>query len=203
MNKSCTLNRPTIEARANSQRQRQRRHNTNSIPTTNSTDSTPIPLPQSHLHRTRSEVALQEANELADWRENRMYHRLLTGMIRRSQEKGLDQNPKVIRSLENLMQIQASPISSLGTSSKQNEEWGIISYSPYENENQEARNSPEEQSKIKSSSAPSSWSSAMSGGGMNSPSLSRRPSRIRLSLTPLQESLKHSFKDEGIFDLEM
>ena len=185
----------------------QRRRNTNSIPTSDSTDSAPIPLPQSHLHRTRSEVALQEANELADWRENRMYHRLLTGMIRRSQEKGLDQNPKIIRSLENLMQIQASPISSLGTSSKQNEEWGIISYSPYENENQEARNPHEEQpsssSSIKSSSASSSWSSAMSGGGMSSPSLSRRPSRIRLSLTPLQESLKHSFKDEGIFDLEM
>ena len=193
-----------MESRAS---QRQRRRNTNSIPTSDSTDSAPIPLPQSHLHRTRSEVALQEANELADWRENRMYHRLLTGMIRRSQEKGLDQNPKIIRSLENLMQIQASPISSLGASSRQNEEWGIISHSPYENEKEEARNSPEEQSNsssIKSSSASSSWSSAMSGGGgMNSPSLSRRPSRIRLSLTPLQESLKHSFKDEGIFDLEM
>mmetsp|Transcript_16150 Transcript_16150/g.26511 ORF Transcript_16150/g.26511 Transcript_16150/m.26511 type:complete len:189 (+) Transcript_16150:343-909(+) len=186
-------NKPSIDLRYS------QRRGINSIPTdTDSTNSAPIPLPRSHLHRTRSEVALEAANELADWRENRMYHRLLTGMIRRSQEKGLDQNPKIIRSLENLIQIQASPISSLDTSSKQNEEWGIISCSP-DDENQEARNSQEPyiSSTMKSSSA-SSWSSAMSGG-MSSPSLSRRPSRIRLSLTPLRES----FKDEGIFDLEL
>eukprot|EP00985_Skeletonema_marinoi_P010347 scaffold4863_cov149-Skeletonema_marinoi.AAC.6 len=85
------MNKPTIDSRSS------QRYGNNSSPT-NSTDSAPIPLPRTHLHRTRSEVALEEANKLADWRENQMYHRLLTGMIRRSQEKGLDQNPKIIRS---------------------------------------------------------------------------------------------------------
>ncbi len=172
---------------------RRRRRDTPSP--TNSTDSAPIPLPQTHLHRTHSEVALEEANELAEWREHRMYHRLLTGMIRRSQEKGLGQNPMVIRSMENLMLTQASPIT-MDTSSKQNEEWGIIS--PDENEGACTSHGPSS-----SSSSLSSWNSAMSGGRSSS-GLSRRPSRIGLSLAPLKESLKSSFKaDEGIFDLEL
>mmetsp|Transcript_14857 Transcript_14857/g.22866 ORF Transcript_14857/g.22866 Transcript_14857/m.22866 type:complete len:189 (-) Transcript_14857:96-662(-) len=188
------MNKPTIDSRSS------QRYGNNSSPT-NSTDSAPIPLPRTHLHRTRSEVALEEANKLADWRENQMYLRLLTGMIRRSQEKGLDQNPKIIRSMENLVQTQASPISSLDNSSKNNEEWGIISCSP--DENQGARNSHDpHSSSSKNLSSVSSWNSAMSGG-YSSSSLSRRPSRIRLSLTTLRESLKASFKDEGIFDLEM
>ena len=172
-------------------RSRRRRRDDNPSPT-NSTDSAPIPLPQTHLHRTRSEVALAEANELADWREQRMYHRLLTGMIRRSQEKGLGQDPMIIRSLENLMQIQSEKID---TSSKQNEEWGIIS--PNEDEGACTSHQPSS-----SSSSLSSWSSAMSGG-MSSSGLSRRPSRVGLSLATLRESLKSSFKDEGIFDLEL
>lgn len=178
---------------ADSRSSRRRRRDTPSP--TNSTDSAPIPLPQTHLHRTRSEVALDEANELADWREHRMYHRLLTGMIRRIQEKGLGQNPMIIRSLENLMNTHASPMP-MDTSSKQNEEWGI--FSPDGNEG--AGTSHDHSS---SSSSLTSRSSAMSGGRSSS-GLSRRPSRIGLSLAPLKESLKSSFKaDEGIFDLEL
>ncbi len=171
--------------------------------------SPPIPFPQTHLRRTTSEVALEEANRLAEWRENQMYHRLLTGMMRRSKEKGLDQHPKIIRSLENLMQTHASPISSLEPSSKQNEEWDVITCSCSTDENQGigmglTRNSGGSHGSLSRHSSPaSSWSSAMNGWSSSS-SLSRRPSRARLTLAPLKESLKSSFKiEEGIFDLEL
>lgn len=169
--------------------------------------SPPIPFPQTHLRRTYSEVALEEANRLAEWRENQMYHRLLTGMMRRSKEKGLDQHPKIIRSLENLMQTQASPISSLEPSSKQNEEWDVITCSCSTKEDQGMglkRNSGDSYGYPSRHSSPaSSWSSAMNGWSSSS-SLSRRPSRARLTLAPLKESLKSSFQiEEGVFDLEL
>ncbi len=195
---------PIISTMMNSHSRSRRMRRDNNPSPTNSTDSAPIPLPRTHLHRTRSEVALAEANELAEWRENRMYHRLLTGMIRRSQEKGLGQDPMIIRSLENLMQTQASPVT-MNTSSKQNEEWGVFSCSPDDNEGACASHEPSTSSSINShsSSSLSSWSSAMTGGKSNS-GLSRRPSRIRLTLAPLKESLKSSFRGDGIqFDLEL
>lgn len=58
-----------------------------------------------------------------------MYQRLLTGMFLSCQR--LDYHPKVIRSLENLMQTQALPLSSLEasntTSDQLNEEWLVCS----------------------------------------------------------------------------
>ena len=131
-----------------------------------------------------------------------MYHRLLTGMFRRSQEKGLDQNPKIIRSMENLMKTHASTITSLETSSKHNEEWGIFMCGPEPEEQQEMNQIKSSSSSLlHHSSSVTSLNSAINGS--SSLSLSRRPSSRRLSLAPLRESLKSSFTHEGIFELEI
>lgn len=168
-------------------------------------NSAPIPFPKSHLRRTISEVELEHANKMADWREHQMYHRLLTGMVRRSQDKGLDQHPKIIRSLENLMLTQASPIDSLEPSSKQNEEWGVIADSSRGCRCGIGRGSLSSNCSSCSSKGPStSWSSAMGSSSTSSLSLRRRPSRSNLA--PLKETapLKASWRlEEGIFDIEL
>lgn len=158
------------------------------------TDSAPIPLPHSHIHRTHSELALDEANKMADWRESQMYIRLLTGMIRRSHEKGLDQHPKIIRSLENLMLTQASPISSLQPSSKLNEEWGVIGESCRSCVAENCSRHPS----CTSCSRGSTWSSAMNGFSQQSSRLPSRP-----TLKPLDALKSPHCDEEGIFDLEM
>ena len=176
-----------------------KRRDSSSPTNNNSSNSAPIPFPQTHVRRTYSEVALDQANKVAEWRETQMYHRLLTGMILRSHEKGLDQHPKIIRSLENLVLTQASPISN-----KHNEEWGVITEDDQGMDR--TRNSCDSSySPSRQTSSVSSWSSAMNGCPPCSSSLSRRPSRARLTLAPLKESLKSSFKgyEECIFHLEL
>ena len=161
-------------------------------------NSAPIPFPKSHLRRTISEVELEHANKMADWREHQMYHRLLTGMVRRSRDKGLDQHPKIIRSLENLMLIQASPIDSLEPSSKQNEEWDVIA------DNSSGRRCSIGRGSLNSSTCSNSSSSKGPSTGSSSLSLRRRPSRSNLA--PLKETapLKLSWRlEEGIFDIEL
>ncbi len=169
-------------------------------------NSAPIPFPKSHLRRTISEVELEHANKMADWREHQMYHRLLTGMVRRSRDKGLDQHPKIIRSLENLMLTQASPIESLEPSSRQNEEWGVIADSSSGRRCSNGRDSLNSSncSSCSSKGPSTSWSSAMGTSGSSSLSLRRRPSRSNLA--PLKETapLKLSWRlEEGIFDIEL
>lgn len=188
----CTMNKPKIGHGSGSSQ----RYSSGSSP-----NSAPIPLPSTHLRRTTSEVDIEEAHKIAEWRETRMYHRLLTGMMKRSQEKGLDQNPKIIRSLENLMLTQASPIE---TSSKQNEEWDIIGIDEQQGMGRGQKSENLYSSSLSKKPSATSWNSAMSGGWSSS-SLSRRPSRGHLStLAPLKESLKSSFvAEQGIFDLEI
>ena len=170
-----------------------------------SNNSAPIPFPKSHLRRTTSEVELEHANKMADWREHQMYHRLLTGMVNRSRDKGLDQHPKIIRSLENLMLTQASPIDSLEPSSKQNEEWDVIADNSSGCRCGIGRGSLNSNCSSCASKGPStSWSSAMGTSSTSSLSLKRRPSRSNLA--PLKETapLKASWRlEEGIFDIEL
>jgi hypothetical protein len=100
-----------------------------SITSTHSSSSESIPIPRpkdKSRHTDYSQIDMEHASKVAEWQDSQMYHRLLTGMFRSSQRLG--HHPKIVRSLENLIQTQASPLSSLETSSNrtsdnQNEEW--------------------------------------------------------------------------------
>ncbi len=97
------------------------------LPTTHSSSkSIPIPLPENNdRHNRCAQLDIKHASKVAEWQESQMYQRLLNGMFLSCQR--LDYHPKVIASLENLMQIQALPVSSLeapnATSEEQNETW--------------------------------------------------------------------------------
>ena len=90
-----------------------------------SSKSIPIPTnDEKHLENTHSQIDFEHASKVAEWQESQMYQRLLTGMFLSYQRLG---NPKIIRSLENLMLTQAIPLSSTDASTttreKQNEDW--------------------------------------------------------------------------------
>ncbi len=97
-----------------------------------SKSSTPIPIPNDEvncLHKKYTQSDAEHASKLAEWQDSQMYQRLLHGMFLSCQRS--DYHPKAIRSLENLMQTQSLPLSSLeassSTSGKQNEEWAVCS----------------------------------------------------------------------------
>mmetsp|Transcript_26624 Transcript_26624/g.56254 ORF Transcript_26624/g.56254 Transcript_26624/m.56254 type:complete len:173 (+) Transcript_26624:331-849(+) len=71
--------------------------------------SSSIPLPQTHICRTNSEVNLEEAKRLYEWRNDMMYHRLISGMIRRGKEVGY--HPRISQAVNNIIHTQATPVS--------------------------------------------------------------------------------------------
>eukprot|EP00580_Thalassiosira_gravida_P000972 CAMPEP_0201623490 /NCGR_PEP_ID=MMETSP0492-20130828/47963_1 /ASSEMBLY_ACC=CAM_ASM_000837 /TAXON_ID=420259 /ORGANISM="Thalassiosira gravida, Strain GMp14c1" /LENGTH=180 /DNA_ID=CAMNT_0048093139 /DNA_START=209 /DNA_END=751 /DNA_ORIENTATION=+ len=78
-----------------------------------------IPVPQSHIRRTHSEIDLEREKELYQYRDGIMYHRLINGMVRRGQALG--HHPSTInRSVMNIMQTQASPITVSDTTTDNN-----------------------------------------------------------------------------------
>eukprot|EP00986_Skeletonema_menzelii_P017921 scaffold22797_cov152-Skeletonema_menzelii.AAC.1 len=95
-----------------------------------SSKSTPIPIPnhdENCRHNKYYQSDVEHASKVAEWQESQMYQRLLHGMFLSCQRS--DYHPKAIRSLENLMQTQALPLSSLealsATSDNHNEEWVV------------------------------------------------------------------------------
>ena len=95
---------------------------------TSHSSSKSIPIPRSNddgRNSTFSQIDMEHASKVAEWQESQMYQRLLNGMFLSCQR--LDYHPKIIRSLENLMQTQSLPLSSLEasntTSDNRNEEW--------------------------------------------------------------------------------
>ena len=97
-----------------------------------SKSSTPIPIPNDDdncncLHKKYTQSDAEHASKLAEWQDSQMYQRLLHGMFLSCQRS--DYHPKAISSLENLMQTQSLPLSSLeasrATSGKENEEWVV------------------------------------------------------------------------------
>ncbi|KAL7461035.1 hypothetical protein ACHAXS_001471 [Conticribra weissflogii] len=68
--------------------------------------SASIPMPTSHVQRTFSEIQLEQDERMAELREGQMYHRLLTGMLRRCQEVGC--HPKTTMSVQSIIQTQAA-----------------------------------------------------------------------------------------------
>lgn len=94
---------------------------------TSSSESIPI---SRHIDQSRHtdyyRLDMEHANKIAEWQESQMYHRLLNGMFRSSQRLGY--HPKIVQSLENLIQTQSSPLSSLEipsnrASDTKNESW--------------------------------------------------------------------------------
>ena len=72
-------------------------------------------MPRNHIRRTLSEIQLEQDERVAEWREGQMYHRILTGMLRRSQEVGY--HPKTNISAKNIIQTKASGFNDNASSS--------------------------------------------------------------------------------------
>lgn len=77
--------------------------------------SSTIPIPNSQLARSHSDIQLENDKKMYEWRDGIMFHRLLNGMLQRHQEVGY--HPKINRSVQNVMQTQASPVSAAAASS--------------------------------------------------------------------------------------
>lgn len=68
--------------------------------------SSSIPLPSNHVRRTFSEIQLEQDERMAELREGQMYHRLLTGMLRRCQQVGY--HPKTTMTVQSIIKTQAT-----------------------------------------------------------------------------------------------
>lgn len=87
---------------------------------TSNSSSNSIPIPsipedeENDRHNRYSQLDVEHATKVAEWQESQMYQRLLNGMFLSCQRS--DYHPKVLNSLENLMQNQALPVSLLEVS---------------------------------------------------------------------------------------
>lgn len=70
--------------------------------------STSIPLPSSHVHRTQSELQLDQDQEVADQRDTTMFYRLVNGIRQRHQGIQDEQLSQSERSLQRIIHTRLS-----------------------------------------------------------------------------------------------
>ncbi|KAL3785316.1 hypothetical protein HJC23_008880 [Cyclotella cryptica] len=76
--------------------------------------SDPIRLPESHIHRTPSELQLAQELIKADFRDERMYTRLVNGMLLHYDDDEHSMHPLTVKSLKGLMSTHRRGISCQG-----------------------------------------------------------------------------------------